>query len=61
LKEDESMFDPLVATLAMIGAVQVFVWAIGAGRSLLAALRAVRMWWRWRRIMARPYRVEVNA
>jgi hypothetical protein len=55
------MFDPLVSVLAMIGAVQVFVWAIGAGRSLLAALRAVRMWWRWRRIMARPYRVEVNA
>lgn len=51
--------DPLIAALAIFGAAHLLTHAMRAGRLALALAARVRMWWRWRTVMARCYRVEV--
>ena len=51
--------DPIVAALAIVGAVHLLTHAMRVGRLLLAVGARVRRWWRWRVFLARPCRVEV--
>ena len=51
--------DPLIAALALYGAAHLLAGAMRAGRIALALASRVRMWWRWRTVMARGYRPEV--
>ena len=51
--------DPLIAALAGIGMLTTMAAAMRAGRVALALAARVRLWWRWRTVMARCYRVEV--
>jgi hypothetical protein len=57
----EYQIDPLVALLAVIGAADCMVVAVVGLRRLAAMAGRVRMWWRWRVVMARGYRREVAA
>lgn len=51
--------DPMIAALAIFGAVHLLTHAMRVGRLLLALAAHVRLWWRWRVVMARGYRPEV--
>jgi len=46
--------DQLIAVLAIVGAVDVFVGLMRGGRVIAAGMRRVAAWYRWRRFLARP-------
>lgn len=53
--------DPLIAALATYGAVHLLTHLVRVARVALALAARVRLWWRWRVVMARGYRPEVPA
>lgn len=54
-----NFIDPLIAALAGVGMLTTMAAAMRAGRVALALAERVRLWWRWRAVMARDYRREV--